>query len=253
MRFRTFAVGAVAGGILAGGTAALLRGAPAPAAAPPSPAFPGGRPLDAAAIATGRLAVERMPEAVTAALEAHSEEIVRTAELVASKQSRITGTCAPGSAIRVVEESGAVVCQRLPRGVVSVAALGGTPRVSTTATTQGAVKGAVGRYATAGGDDFLVVPVQLPDGAIVTSFSYTYYDDDPAVDGSAYLYRSDDVVLAAVETADARDEVRAVSTEQIQNRKVDDEAFGYLVYMQVSAAAGARLMPVSASIGYRLP
>ncbi len=256
MRWKTFALGALAGALVAAGAiaAALLRGAPgSPGPAKPGASFPGGRPIDAAAIATGRLAVERMPEAVTAALETHSEEIVKTAQLVASKQARITGTCAPGSAIRVVEEDGAVLCQRLPRGVVSVASLGGWPRVSSTGTAQGAVKGAVGRYQTSGADDFLVVPIHLPDGAIVTSFSYTFYDDDPKVDGTAYLYRSDDVVLAGVETAEAKDEVRTVSTEEVQNRKVDDAAFGYFVYMQISPDAGPRLMPVSASVAYRLP
>ncbi len=222
-------------------------------ASPPSREYPGGHPIDAAQVSTGKLAMQVMPSEVTGALELHSAEIVKNAEAVAAKQSRITGTCAPGSAIRVVEENGTVVCQRLPRGVASVAAVGGVPRLSTTATVQGTVLGGVGRYQTAGDDDFLVVPVQLPDGAIVTSFAYTYWDADERVDGAAYLYRTDDTVLAGVLTQGARPEVRYAETDVVKERKVDAAAYGYFVYFQLSREAGANLMPIAASVTYRLP
>lgn len=242
----------------AGGAAAswLVLSEPwdAPVApAPPSSDFPGGKPIDAAVIASGRLAIERMPPEVTTALEIHSQEIVRTTELIASKQDRITGACAPGSAIRLVAADGTVVCQRLPRGVVSVSALAATPRVSTTATAQGTVPGGVGRYQTKGEDDFLVLPVALPDGAVVTGFSYTYWDTDERYDGAAYLYRSDDAVLAGTRTEGAKEEIRVAETESIQSRKVDNAGFSYFVYMQLSADAGSSLMPIGASVSYRLP
>jgi hypothetical protein len=223
------------------------------AAHPPSPDYPGGHPIDAEMITTGRLAVARMPVEVTSALEIQSAEIVKQATALERKQQRITGTCSPGSAIRVVGEDGTVVCQHLPRGVISVTALAATPRASGTATAQGTVPGGVGRYQSGGEDDWLVVPIQLPDGAIVTGFSYVFWDADPKVDGAAYLYRSDDSALAAVSTKGAADEIRVVETEHIGNRKVDASAYGYFVYFQVSARSGPALMPIAASVSYRLP
>jgi hypothetical protein len=218
-----------------------------------SPEYPGGHPIDAEMITSGRLAIERMPVAVTNALELQSVEIVRTATALEKKQQRITGTCAPGSAIRVVAEDGTVTCQRLPRGVLSVAALAATPRSAATATAQGTVPGGVGRYQTAGEDDWLVASVPLPDGAIVTGFSYVFWDADPKVEGAAYLYRSDDSALAVLSTKGSADEIRVVETDQIGNRKVDASAYGYFVYFQVSSQAGAALMPIAASVSYRLP
>jgi hypothetical protein len=111
----------------------------------------------------------------------------------------------------------------------------------------------VGRYQSAGEDDWLVAPVPLPDGAVVTGFAYVFWDADPTVDGAAYLYRTDDVPLAAVRTQGAAAEVRIVETDQIHDRKVDATAFGYFVYFQVSAKAGKNLMPIAATVSYRLP
>ncbi len=222
-------------------------------ARPPSPGFPGGHPIDAAQITSGRLPLERLPEEVGAALETHSAEIVKNAEAIEHKQARITGTCAPGSAIRVVASDGSVSCQHLPRGVASVPALAGVPRLSSTVTGQGSVPGGVGRYQLRGEDDFLVVPLALPDGAVITAFTYVYYDADEAIDGVAYLYRSDDQSMAAAGSTGAENAVRSASTDAIQLAKVDTAHYAYFVYFQMSAAAGANLVPISASVSYKLP
>lgn len=226
---------------------------PAPGAPRAPVPEPAGPPIDAARIASGRLALERMPAEVGSALETFSDEIVRNAEALEGKQARITGTCAPGSAIRVIAEDGTVSCQRLPRGVVSVAALAATPRLASTTTAPATVPGGIGRFQTGGEDDFLVVPVALPDGAIVTSFTFVYWDSSEEVDGAAWLYRSDDQPLAAVTTSGASSAVRMGTSEQIQQRRVDAGRYAYFVYFQVSAAARAALLPISASVAYRLP
>jgi hypothetical protein len=230
--------------------------APPPPPPPPQPVLPVDSPtapIDAQRIQTGQLSMERMPPSVVGAIESHSVEIVKTQQLLASKQARITGTCAPGSAIRLVGEDGSVICQKLPRGVSSVAALTGVTRLSSTETAQASVPGGVGRYQTAGDDDFLVLSVNLPDGATVTGFSYTFWDDAPDVDVGAYLFRSDDVMMAKLATSGAAAEVRMVQTENIQAKRVDNSAYGYMVFMQLSTKAGKNVMPIAASVTYRLP
>jgi hypothetical protein len=255
MRWKSFSLGAAAGA-LAVASAFLVAMRSDAASRPEPPAAPAldplDRPIDAARVGSGRLAIERMPAEVTSALELHSEEIVKTATIVAGKQARVIGRCAPGSAIRVVQEDGSVVCQRMPRGVVSVSALSGLPRRAATRTAQGAVAGGVGRYQLEGEEDLLVIPVHLPDGAVVTSFSGTYWVKG-RVEGEAFLYRSDGVQMANVHAPDGGDAVRTASTETIAAPRIDNSQYAYVVYMRISARAAADLMPVSASVAYRLP
>jgi hypothetical protein len=216
----------------------------APAPAPRSPA------VDAAQITSGRLPMERMPQEVGKALETYSEEIVRNSEEIATKQARIHGTCAPGSAIRVIAEDGSVRCQIIGHGVVSVSALTAVARLSSTVTEVGSVQGGVGRYQADGEDDYLIAPVPLPDGATVTGFSYTFFDSSQTADSEAFLYRSDDEPMASVKSTGTENTVRSLGTEQVRLRKVETSRYAYFVYFQVSTAARANLMPISASISY---
>jgi hypothetical protein len=243
--------GALLFAVAAGAAFYALRDSPPQPVAPLAP--PRAPQIDAASIGSGRLAMERLPPEVGQALEAHSEEIVRNAEAIAGKQSRITGTCAPGSAIRVIAEDGTVRCQQLARGVVSVPAIAGVPRLSTTVTEAVGVPGGAGRYQTGGEDDFIVVPVPLPDGALVTGLTYVFLDDDKEVDTTAYLYRSDDQPLAAVSSSGASPQVRVLSSDRVDLHKVDASRYAYFVYFQTSTKSGAGIVPISASVAYRLP
>jgi hypothetical protein len=222
---------------------------PAEAAVASAPHAP---PVDAAQIVTGRLSMERLPPEIGNALEMQSDEIVRSAEEIATKQARIHGTCAPGSAIRVIAEDGTVRCQTVGHGVISVAAVTAIPRLSSTVSEVGNVPGGMGRFQADGADDYLIAAVPLPDGATVTSFSYVYFDSAPNADSEAFLYRSDDEPMASVSSSGAESTVRTVSTESVRLRKVDAVHHAYFVYFQVSSAARATLMPISASIGYKV-
>jgi hypothetical protein len=246
--------GALIAALAVGATLLAVRSDdPQPQVAAPPLAAPHAPVIDAAQIASGRVSMERMPAEVGKALETHSEEIVRNAEAIAAKQARITGTCAPGSAIRIIAEDGTVRCQQLPHGVISVAAISAVPRLSSAVTEVAVLPGGVGRYQSGGEDDYLVAPIALPEGAIVTAMSYVFLDDDPVVDTAAFLYRSDDKPLASVSSAGASGQVRVESTESIVLRKVEATRYAYVVYFQVSAKAGSRILPISASVTYRLP
>ena len=250
---KLFAAGALLAAVAAGAALYLRSEEPPPKVAAASLAAPHGPPIDAEQIQTGRLKMETLPLELGSALETYSDEIVKNAEAIAGKQQRITGVCAPGSAIRIIAEDGSVRCQQLPRGVVSVAAIAGVPRLSTTVTEAAGVPGGAGRYQSAGEDDFIVVPIALPDGAVVSSMTYAFFDDDPAIDTAAYLYRSDDQPLASVVSAGAAPQVRTETTDRIDLRKIDAARYAYFVYFQVSSRAGAGIVPISASVAYHLP
>jgi hypothetical protein len=228
---------------------AAAQEAPPPHAPRADP--PRGPPVDATQIVTGRLAMERLPPEVGTSLETFSNEIVRNAEETAKKQARIHGTCAPGSAIRLITEDGSVRCQAIAHGMVSVSAVTAISRLSSTVTEVGNVPGGTGRYQVDGENDYLVAPIVLPDGASVTALSYSVFDSDPDADSEAFLYRSDDEAMASVKSSGAEEKVRTVATEEVRLRKVDAR-HAYFIYFQVSRTARARLMPIAATVSYKL-
>ena len=59
--------------------------------------------------------------------------------------------------------------------------------------------------------------------------------------------------MAGVQTREAKEKVRIATTEEIHGGRVDANAHAYFVYMQLSAQAGPALMPIAATVTYRLP
>ena len=75
----------------------------------------------------------------------------------------------------------------------------------------------------------------------------------PEVDTEAILYRSDDEPMAAVASSSADQHVRTGATDAIHLRRVENDRYAYYVYFQVSSRAGALIVPIAASVSYRLP
>jgi hypothetical protein len=137
-------------------------------------------------------------------------------------------------------------------GSVSVSAIAGIPRDSTIETAQSTVDGYVGRYQSSAGSDYLVVPINLPDGATITSFSYTCYDNH-ANDSYAHLYNGLSSVagqMAVVNTSGASTSLQTVTETAITNPVVDNSIYNYWVYMEISGTAGNSLMPIRAVVTY---
>jgi hypothetical protein len=172
-----------------------------------------------------------------------------------TKQNIVSGTCPAGSAIRVIAANGTVTCQSTGGaiGFASVAALIGVPRNSTTVTSQGnAASGEVGRFANSGAD-YLVAPMALPHGATVTSFSYSCVHNSGAAPCEGYLYRTDASQMAFVSISSLSTAVQTASTTSITTPVVDNQNFGYWVYMLVNGTAGSAILAIRANVTYTLP
>lgn len=136
-------------------------------------------------------------------------------------------------------------------GYVSVSAITAVPRNSTFETNQANVGSAIGRYAVTAGTEYLLAPLFLPDGATITSFSFTCYDNDATYNSSAYLYRDDSTTAAqVVSTSSSSTTLQTVTTTNINYPSVDNSLYGYFVYMGINGTAGSDLVPIRVVVEY---
>ncbi len=135
---------------------------------------------------------------------------------------------------------------------VAVSSLSGVARDSSVATAQRAAAcgSNIGRYAVAGsGAEFLVVPIQLPDGATITSFTGVVCDRNAAYSSSMYLYRSDGKLLASTDSGPAYNSatlsvVTAVDV-RVAYSVIDNSQYSYFIFMGVDGRADNLIVPIS--------
>jgi hypothetical protein len=102
-----------------------------------------------------------------------------------------------------------------------------------------------------GGTEYLLAPLFIPDGATITSFSYTCYDNDTSYNSTAYLYRDDSALVAeAISTSSSSTTLQTVTTTNITYPSVDNSLYGYFVYMRIHGTAGTNLVPIRVVVAY---
>ncbi|MBI3575277.1 MAG: hypothetical protein HY083_06460 [Gammaproteobacteria bacterium] len=233
----------VSGGSLAGSVAPLTT-------------FTAGTTAQASQVNGNFNAVSTAVNDNNARITTNTTNITANTTAISTKQDRVTGTCATSSAIRTINADGTVVCESTTSattGYVTVSAVGAIPRNSTYETTQTNAGGSVGRNGVTTGQEFLVVPVNLPHGATITKFTYVCYDNDATYSSSGYLYRDTNTAIATVSTGGASTTLQTLSTTSISGPTVNNQTSGIYVYMGVQGEAGANLAPVRAIIEYTLP
>ncbi|GAB4339493.1 MAG: hypothetical protein Kow0089_12420 [Desulfobulbaceae bacterium] len=103
-----------------------------------------------------------------------------------------------------------------------------------------------------GSTQYLFAPVQLPDGATITSFKAVICDNTPSYGGSMALYRSDSKFIAAALTsiAEASTTPFTKDADSITSdyATVDNSKYSYFIKMSVNSAAGTNLYPITAII-----
>jgi hypothetical protein len=227
--------------------AALAAAIPAALAAPVGPLTPlvAGQPAKASDV-NGNF---------TTIVTTVNANDTRLTTVETNKQNIVTGACTAGSAIRAIAANGTVTCQSAGGsvGVVSVPSLVGVPRFSTTGTSQGNVNGTIGRFQSSGSFDFLVAPISIPNGSTIVAFSFSCVRNNVAA-CSAFLFRDDSTQLATANiAAQATGVAQTATTTAITSPLVDNQNFGYWVYMSLDLTAGVNLMPVRATVTYTLP
>lgn len=166
-------------------------------------------------------------------------------------QARVSGTCGPDAAMAGVNADGGVACgATYPRtGSITVTALSGVPRFSSTVIQQASSSshGYVGRHATSG-SDYLAVGVPLPDGATVTKITSVVVDDDDTANHCFHLYTTTlslDQQVGCSTGASATPQAIEYTTPILV-----DGSVGHFVYMPVKA--GVVLIPIRMVFEYTL-
>jgi len=135
-------------------------------------------------------------------------------------------------------------------GYAIAAAVTGVPRFATTSIQQTSGGGSVGVYAVAGGNDYVLCPIQLPQGAVVTQIAYLVKDNDATMGSTGWLYRSDQLAVASVGTTAGQASATPVWVSTALAHTVDNTVGGYYIYMQVDSTAGVNLAPIAFRVTY---
>jgi hypothetical protein len=136
---------------------------------------------------------------------------------------------------------------------VAVSSLGGIPRDSELRTGISSNCGELGRYANGSyGVEFLTVPLQLPDGATIVSFTGLMCDTRNDYLAEMLLKRSDNHNIAQVMTGVSETSTSPLAktdTTILEGAEiVDNSKYSYFVYMSINGNAGSAIYPVSAIV-----
>lgn len=119
-------------------------------------------------------------------------------------------------------------------------------------TTGAAACGVIGRYAESGGHEYLMVPVQLPDGATIISFTGLMCDNTAGYLEEMLLKRSDghNIAFVTTEISETSTIMLTKTTSAITKGTeiVDNSKFAYYLYMSINGSAGSAIYPVGAII-----
>jgi hypothetical protein len=102
------------------------------------------------------------------------------------------------------------------------------------------------------GQNYLFASANLPDGATITDFSYTAYDNDGSANTTAQLLRTDATLIASVDTSAWTGTTAAQSgtTTSISAPVVNNSNYGYFVRMDLTG--GAAVGAIAVTIHYSL-
>jgi hypothetical protein len=121
-----------------------------------------------------------------------------------------------------------------------------------TSTLLGQVNGGYfyGKFGVTADFEFLVVPLQIPDGVTITSFTFTCYDLAASYDCLAQLVRDDGGYVANAVTTGSPG-LQTVTTTPTGDPVVDNSLYGYNVFFYINGDAGSSITPVRAVVEYQ--